>query len=692
VRDWVLGRYRDYARACLLAAVVATPIVFWRGGTDVFNLVKITVLWVLGVSAIALWAMWAAERGVWIPRVRMIWPAAAFLASLGVSAALSISPLTSLFGQYQRYGGLLSYLLYAGVAVTVVGLWWEKPQEISVVARASALAATVVAIHVLIQAAGLDWISWKDLSGNEPRNPGGALGNSNFTGAYLALALPYLGYSAIRSGILGRAVLAGAASLSVAALWYTQTRGGMIAAVAGIGGMVFASGVRLPRWAKASALAALTVAVLVAILVIWHPGLEEPPGILGRARTFRTDTLGVRVWYWTAATRAFADRPLVGNGPDTFYATYPPNRASDDGADLGLDLTDKPHSLLFEHAAGVGAVGTGAFLVLVGTALWLGLRRRGRVHEHDPLLLGAFAGSLVAYLAQGVLSIDVPPLALAGWVALGGIAVLADPVAAVTRAARVPARRGRRSASPAPAYAPNRAGPARWAFHLPVASVGLILLIVGAFPLAADVQHKSATLKTPPVREKLEAAAALNPIQSFYRAWLGESEEYAGTNARTVDARLDGFHRAIRHYESALALQPANIFYLLELAHFHGLLGASVDPDAFEDSEIWYRRALEHDPTDWEVHFLYASMLDVWAEREDERSPPKAERLRGKAIRELSLVVRMRPDEVDALLLLAEMHLALDERAEARDALEKVLEMDPDNRRASNLLEKMGEN
>src|SRR6266571_3961908 len=162
MRTWILQRYQVYARITLLIGLAAAPVIFLRTTVDVFNLVKITALWIFTVLAVALWVMWSAERGAWLPKMRLFWAAGAFLAAMVLATIFSEQPSLSLLGLYHRYGGLVPFVLYAIIALAIVGLYWERPGDVKEVARAATIASMLLAAYVLWQKAGLDWIPWRD--------------------------------------------------------------------------------------------------------------------------------------------------------------------------------------------------------------------------------------------------------------------------------------------------------------------------------------------------------------------------------------------------------------------------------------------------------------------------------------------------------------------------------------------------
>lgn len=690
MRTWILQRFHWYARTLLRAGLLLSPVIFYRGTVDVFNLVKITTLWVLGLGALALWIASAVERRVFVPRMRLAVPALVFLAGAALATVFSQNPALSLVGLYHRYGGLIPFALYAAVALTLVGLYWERPGDLREIANTATAASVVMAAYVLIQAAGQDWIQWKDAAGRPPEFPVGTMGNSNFAGGYLGIVAPFFLYSAltVRREIWRNVALV-ALGFDLLALWFTQTRGGMIAAGAGLLTVALMSRDRLPAWGRAALMAVPVLAVLVAVLVVWHPGSERPPGPLSRIETFRTGTLVIRSYYWGTAWRIFLDHPLLGTGLDTYFANYPRYRSPADGAELGLVITDKPHNIYLEYAANAGIVGVGSYLALVGMGVWFGYRRRRSVDGPELLLVSSFVGVLAGYLAQGVFSIDVPPLAAMGWVGLAGVAVLADPgcVAARERLeaarARRPGRPGKRdrgtSRPPRDAPAFQMGGPARWRVHAGVGLVTALLLGAGLRPFRADAKA-SAAQRDELARSPFEKVAAaygdavrLHPLEPAYRTSIAASAEgrASATNDPAEKRRL--LERALSHHGEALRLQPRNVFYLMNVARVHTVLARELEPERFAEADRWWSRAVAQDPTDWEIHHRYAQMLDAWA------TAAKDPAIRRRAADRLETVTRIRPGLASAWVDLGKVYRALGEDGRARAALEQALAIEPAN-------------
>lgn len=654
MKVWIVRRLQVYGRVCLVGAVFLPPLVFNRRAIDVFVVAKMTTLWILGILALAAWLVWSAERRVWLPRFRLLYAVAAFLGVCALATAISSNPIVSVLGLYKRYNGLVPFTLYAAIMVSIAGLYWEHPENLKEIVWAAAAASVVMAGYVLVQAAGWDWISWPEhIPGKKLPFPFGTLGNSNFAGAYLGITLPCILYGALaaRRRVWKRIWLAMVA-LDLVALWFTQTRGGMIAAGAALATVAFMLRDRLARWAKAAVMSVTVLAVAAAVLVIWHPGSSKPPGPLLQAQVLRTGSFTVRTYYWKAAWRMFLAHPVAGTGLETYFANYPRYRVAADGAQLGLVIPDEPHSIFFQYAADTGVLGLGAYLALVGLALWYAYRRAQNVAGPQRLLLVTFAATLVSYLAQGAVSIDMPPLATMGWVALGGIAALADPKILtirdrITASARQKGK-GKRMKSGDRAHS----APLRWPIHTAIAIAVAALVVLGTQPVLADMQarsgqlHQTANAPAAVTARYFDRATELNPLEPSYRYLSGLFSEITGdaTSNRAEKKRLLG--KALIRYREAERLHPRNIHYLVSVARVTTFWAQTIDPRRFEEADSLWAKIVADDPTDWEVHSNYAGMLEAWAS--SVRGDPA---IRNRADAQLEEVARIRssfPQEAGA--------------------------------------------
>lgn len=619
----MLGRFQRLARAFLMIGIVLSALVFWRGTQDAFNLVKLTALGVSILASFALLASWSAERRKWIPGFVIGYAALAFLGAYGIATYFSRNPWLSLAGRYHRYIGFVQMSLWVLAVFTIVGLYWEKPKELSGVARAFAVALIVLAGYVLLQAAGLDWLNLRNPGGDKPPYPIGSLGNSNFAGGYLGLGLPLLIYLSVKGGRGGgRDFWMAAAGLCVLALWLTQSRGGMIAAACALGAMGLVYRDMVPRAARGFVGAVVLAGVISAVLIVWHPGSDELPGPLADMAVFQTKTLEARTAYWQTAIEMFKERPLIGQGPDLFYTLYPRYRSAEDGAKVALLIPDEPHNIFLQHLAYSGLLGAGAYALVIVLALGFGYKAARERDGPHRLEAAAFLGVLAGYLGQGMVSIDVPPLAFTGWLAIAAIAVVADPRLRAARDRRAAAAESEPAAGESELIEQKKPFPRmrpRVVFHLLVFALLTAAVIFSVRPVTADIKIRDglrligAKGSLADAASKFEQAIRIAPWEPIYRSQAGGLAQRLGTASKDVGQRKLFYTVARQRYDEALVLEPDNLFYVIYIARLNSFWTGTVDAAMYPEADRWWLKAVSLDPTNWKVRQERATFLNSYS-------------------------------------------------------------------------------
>lgn len=567
------------------------PLVVYVGAPDPVMLVKLTLLWVLGICALAFTLQWAVEQDTRLPattlsRLALIYGAAAIIATL-----FGDHPRFSILGQYIRYGGLVPQLLYVMTMLLLIAIYRRRPEALGEIADAVATAAMLMSVYVLAQTLRIDWTVWK-INGERPEFPIGSLGNSNFAGGYLAIALPLSLYVAIRATGRYKRVLFGiGCGLQCLAIWYTHTRGGLVAAVAALFTGAFLLRDRLPRWVRMAAIATVAAIVVAVVVVYWAPGPREP---LGPTTLVRTNTLVNRVEYWKAGWQMFADEPLIGTGPDTFYARYGRYENPAQALREPLTMVDEPHNIFLERATGGGALVLGSYLLLLVWTLMYVRRRLRASPEPNRLLLVSFVASLVAYLIQGFFSIDVPPLAFMGWVVLGGIAVLCDPCA-VNPSIPVD-RRWLRS---------RRLGTERWpqrAMHALIIVGAATGIVVGLRPLRADIAVRN---------QDIPAAIRLQPLEAAHRIRAGDAARARALASRNPGEQLVNLRMANNFYQEAVKMQPGNADFTTQVAALNTFWAQNLDVTRFAVADAWWLRSLREHPNNPDLRNHYLAVRET---------------------------------------------------------------------------------
>lgn len=233
---------------------------------------------------------------------------------------------------------------------------------------------------VLLQAAGLPWLTSDVYTGLEFRAPG-TFGNPNWAAAYLAPLVPLsLGLAA--SAERRRWYYAAAALFTVATV-ATLSKGGALTLVAGLF-VYFVLGRGVPRGRRLALIAAASLGAVAVLAYAWQNDLAT-----------QASWLRGRLFLWRAALFIVGEHPLTGVGLAGYPSAY--GRAAavlidgNPAAFMPLASVDFAHNDLLQFAAEGGLLTTAAFAVVIVVAL-LCAHRRG-----DPLsrAVGAAVAALV---------------------------------------------------------------------------------------------------------------------------------------------------------------------------------------------------------------------------------------------------------------------------------------------------------
>ncbi|MFN2588120.1 MAG: O-antigen ligase family protein [Actinomycetota bacterium] len=415
----------------LLALVFATPVFFlWDVTYDAFLLPKVALLAAgvalaggLRIAELVLGAPWPGVARVGLPAAFAAVPAA-------VAWAATDYRRWALLGEESRLNGLVPILLVVAAGVLLSDAFrgdFRRP------ARAFAGSAAVVAAYGLAQSVGLDPLH-VPIAEYAPST----IGQSNFVGGFLAIALPVS--LAVWTPATGaaRAAWTAATIAIVLGLVLAFSQGGWLAGAAGVA--LFA-GLRLRERHRAAPAAGVLAAGALAAAGV---GLVLAGFFFGPSSRVVPDTARARGFWWRSAVSMGADSPVWGHGPNVYAIEGPHYRIAADALAHDDLVADDPHSVPLAQFANHGLLGV---LGYAGLAGWLLAQGRRRV----PAVRAGCAAGAGAYFVQSLVSVDSPLLLLALWVCVAGVTSGAEEDAAAAPAR--PAGWGRRSAAIAVAVA-----------------------------------------------------------------------------------------------------------------------------------------------------------------------------------------------------------------------------------------------
>jgi len=607
-------------------------LLFIRTLNDPINVPKLALL-IVGVTIVAVLRTVELLQGASHDTLKqLIVPAGAVVAPLFIAMLFSPYRWWALFGHYPRFIGLVPYVFAAALGILTADAF---ARDVRPVAWAVAGSGAVAGFYAVLQFAGLDPFDWTVKGAEAERVVASTLGNPNFAGAFLAMAAPVaLGLAFVDEK---RWIALGLTSCALVGLAVTTSQAAWVAAVAGVVIVCAGRFEGRVRWAGAAALvvtAGLALVVAGSVLAA-IAGVDRVP-----------ETIGRRGEWWVAAARMTQAYPVVGRGPNAFALEHPRFRTIEDGSQVGLDITDDPHSVLLSFGTSAGALGVFGYLTFAG---W-GVATAGR--RGTDMLSRAFAGAFIAYLLQGLVSVDTVALRAVGWTCLGAlVAAVFIPITDSKWRPRVQRKAKRRNE-------PLRAIPAVAAVGL----VGLFLISVGVRLFSSDAAFAQAN------RLFLEGDVA--PAQESYERAISFRGD--PVYRRTYGNRLGAVAVAVEERGEPLIREAREQFaFVEELPHVNSIVDyakvmiawSEIDPGAAEVAVDLYRRAVELDPRDPALLADASSFLIAAGEYE-------------AAIAALSPIV----DDFGRAELwgaLALAHANLDEREEATAAIDKALALSP---------------
>lgn len=411
---------RRFGLADGLGIVAGLVALIWIPGiVDPLTYPKLLVLLAGGLAlAPAVARRWSAATG---PRGAVVLPAAAaaLLVLWGVVTLVgSGAPFwNSLFGWWGRGDGLLAWI---GAAVLLLGAATLSHDEVARTITWMLGAATVVALVGLLQVVGIEIPE----GGGSGINA--TMGNTNFAAGYFAVIAALALGRALTTAALWHRVWGGVLFVILAVLAFlTDSVQGPVALAAGVVamGVAYAFLNRGRFRTLGIAVAGVVLASLVALLATSLAGVG-PLTRLWSERTFE-----IRQEYWQSALNIMQGQPLFGTGPDGFARYVSEYRPESYVELLGPVLrVSAAHNIALQFGAVGGYVALILWLIaFVGAGVLL-LNRVFRAPVASVALTASVAGALVAYLTQGMVSIDMLPLLATGWTAAGlALAVSREP-------------------------------------------------------------------------------------------------------------------------------------------------------------------------------------------------------------------------------------------------------------------------
>ena len=330
-----------------------------------------------------------------------------FILALLVPLVFSNSPtVQQIYGTSGRYLGFLHYffllLILLGFSTLSARAIWPK------ILKSVVLLGTFEAIYGCLQLLGLDILPWEN-----PNNwVFGTFGNPNYLSSFLALSATATAYVAIVEKITATRLLwCGSALFQIFVIIISDSSQGLILVFFGFFAIFL---IFLFQRSKKLGWILSSVGFLAALVASFGVFNYGP-----LAKYLYQDSVSSRGDYWRAGIRMSRENWFTGVGLDSYGDYYRMYRDTTATNRRGLDVfSNSAHNLFIDLAA------TGGIILLAGYLLILGLVSFSilQAHRAGSVLTLEYKILVVLWLAfnlQSVISINVPALAIWGWIFSG---------------------------------------------------------------------------------------------------------------------------------------------------------------------------------------------------------------------------------------------------------------------------------
>lgn len=335
-----------------------------------------------------------------------------YLLCITVTLPFSTDVALSLKGRSFRLESYSAILFYGLLMMLGAFFYTFKPWHV----RLYAVGVSCVAVYGIFQKFGLDFQPQDPLMYGGPGASYATIGNPNFLGSFLTLALPVLIYAFIR----GPKVYLLPCGLVYFCLLCTNTRGAWIGSLLGFVLMgVFLLGERENRRGFAVVSGVFVLLTLAFLLVNSGFGARFLSVFADLSKMLTGDDWekggSYRLFIWSKTLELIRMRPLTGFGIETLGQVMGQYFENDIVQVTGHHLViDRAHNEYLHIAVSSGIPAALSYLAFEGATLYQGFKS----WRHSPLLV-PLVSSIAAYMAAACFNISVVSVAPVFWIFCG---------------------------------------------------------------------------------------------------------------------------------------------------------------------------------------------------------------------------------------------------------------------------------
>src|SRR5574341_293846 len=449
----------------LFATVVIIPLFFDIRLYSVFDLSKVTVLYLLTIAILLVWSiLLACKHDFRFSRTPLDISILAYISVFIISSILSINPIMSLLGTYKRFEGLTATLCYILLFYSTVNFVTTQKRLyvflISIIA-----ASTLSSFYGIAQHLGFDIFKWSSF---EARRVFSTFGNPVFFSAYLIMTLPlavvlFLSkYPPEEEAPLPKSqrslwIFFMVSLIIYTVFWLTNTRACFVALLGGLVPLLFL--ISKKQIVERHKFFVLVISFLLigvffnvrhetsvirhfaadaktadtrpdtplskvgsGLSVFEKAGIQQRPWIVNKLSVKGSSFS--RIFQYLAALEIIKDYPIFGIGPDTLgiiYQKYLAKVFSLVESDRGFHFPrqDRIHNDILDTMVTRGIFGLGTYVwLLTAFGVYVTKNYKRLSNQNKLLILGLIAG-ITWYRMQNEFSFGNTPTVMLFWVMMG---------------------------------------------------------------------------------------------------------------------------------------------------------------------------------------------------------------------------------------------------------------------------------
>lgn len=403
---------RKIVSAIILIITSIVPLIITPWSKDYYYHPKITLIYILCLIMAVLYL--TVLKRYKIKKETEDYLLGIYIVIILISTIFAVNRLQALLGRPLREEGFAALLCY-GVIYFIVSKYYTFNKKHLIFLL---LSASIIASYGIIQYFGYNIITPDVYRANLSNQSYSTLGNRNFVGSYLVLALPL--------SIIGYLYTKKLFYLIVAMILYTcllctLTRGawlGFLCSMLFILWYVIKNKLYIRRL--------VLISILFFVITIGFNSISNG-AIFGRFVSLGKDITAIannnadsagsnRMFIWKRAIKLIPERPIFGSGPDNFGIVFMNRFQNEVYKDWTYIYVDKAHNEYLQIATATGVPSLIIYLSFIFVIL-----RKGIKKSKDNIYIIALLGSIIGYLTQAFFNISVVSVAPIFWVMLGAI-------------------------------------------------------------------------------------------------------------------------------------------------------------------------------------------------------------------------------------------------------------------------------